>query len=564
VLQERSKRRRVAAESAVAPVALTSTSWTSTSWTRSTTWTRTTTPSTTWTRRATAAVVGSLTALVAFAPTGALAATPDRGPVSQYVVRALPGQLAAVDTRLRHEGTVVRRIKLINADVVRLHRADAAALARDPRIASVTRDVTVHLAGARGSELGNTASLASVADDIGASDLWAQGKTGRGIDVALIDSGVSVVPGLSADKVVEGPDLSFDGADSSQKYHDSFGHGTHLAGIIAGNDPATGFSGIAPSARIVNVKVADGHGSSDVSQVIAGIDWVVQHAHTDGLNIRVLNLSFGTDSTQDYRIDPLAYAAEQAWHAGIVVVVSAGNEGKKAEGLTDPASDPYVLAVGAADTTGRVDKVARFSSRGDGTRNPDLVAPGAHLASLRSPGSQADLKYGAEARTKDGLFRGSGTSQAAAVVSGSAALLLGARPDLSPDDVKALLTGSAESLGSSQRAEGNGLVNVAAAASQDGAEGARQHFAVSDGSGSLEASRGSLHVSKGDQVLTGERDVLGQPWTAGQSWGGQSWGSKAWSGSSWAGSSWAGSSWASSSWASSSWAGSSWASSSWG
>jgi serine protease AprX len=539
-------------------VARSSTTWTSTSWTR------TASASTTWTRRATTAVAGSLTALLAFAPTGALAATPDQGPVGQYVVRALPGQLAAVDNRLRHDGTVVRQIDLINADVVRLRAADASALTRDPRIASVTRDLSVHLAGARSSETksGATASLSSVADDIGASDLWAKGQTGRGVDVALIDSGIADVPGLDRGTVIQGPDLSFDSSDPAAKHLDEFGHGTHLAGIIAGNNPATGFSGIAPGAQVVNVKVADAHGNSDVSQVIAGIDWVVQHAHTDGLNIRILNLSFGTDSQQDYRVDPLAFAAEQAWRAGIVVVVSAGNDGARADGLTDPAIDPYVLAVGAADTTGRVDRVARFSSRGDGVRNPDLVAPGAHVASLRAPGSLADVQHGASAKTKDGLFRGSGTSQAAAVVSGAAALLLGARPDLHPDEVKALLTGTAHDLGNAARAQGNGLIDVAAAVTAD-VDGSDQHFAVSDGSGSLEGSRGSYHVMQGSSVLTGERDVLGQAWSAGQSWGGQAWGSQAWAGSSWASSSWAGSSWASSSWASSSWAGSSWAGSSW-
>src|SRR6185437_1256466 len=121
------------------------------------------------------------------------------------------------------------------------------------------------------------------------------------------------------------------------RYLDTYGHGTHMAGIIAGHDaginPATNqgnstvFLVVAPAARIVSVKVADAHGNSDVSQVIAGIDWVVQHAKDPGLNIRVLNLSFGTNSGQAAGIDPLAYAVEQAWKHGIVVVASAGNTG---------------------------------------------------------------------------------------------------------------------------------------------------------------------------------------------------------------------------------------------
>ena len=127
-----------------------------------------------------------------------------------------------------------------------------------------------------------------------------------------------------------------------------FGHGTFMASIIAGHEPGVNptagdsksYMGVAPDARLVSVKVADARGATDVSQVIAGIDWVVQHAHDPGLNIRVLNLSFGTDSAQSYRVDPLAYAAEVAWNAGIVVVVSAGNGGPTDTGLTMPAADP--------------------------------------------------------------------------------------------------------------------------------------------------------------------------------------------------------------------------------
>ena len=130
--------------------------------------------------------------------------------------------------------------------------------------------------------------------------------------------------------------------------------------------------------------------------MIAAIDWVVQHRQANGLNIRVLNLAFGTDSGQDYRSDPLAYAVEVAWSKGIVVVVSAGNSG--GAGLTDPAYDPFVIAVGAADTTGAGEggsgaTVPDWSSRGDGARNPDVVAPGVGIVSLRAPGSFIDEEY---------------------------------------------------------------------------------------------------------------------------------------------------------------------------
>ncbi len=203
------------------------------------------------------------------------------------------------------------------------------------------------------------------------------------MDVALIDTGIAPVPGLTGPgKVINGPDLSFESQDPSRRYVDNNGHGTHMAGIIAASDvwgssravdagPAA-IEGVAPGARLVNVKVGDGNGVTDVSQVLAAIDWVVQHAHDPngapgGLNIRVLNLSYGTDSPQSATIDPLAHAAEVAWRSGIVVVAAAGNDGSTTGRLADPAIDPYLIAVGAADT-------------GDGHRafrlhDPDLLQP---------------------------------------------------------------------------------------------------------------------------------------------------------------------------------------------
>ena len=524
---------------------------------------------------------GLLGSIVVFGPGAALASPVPAGPVSQYVVRAQPGQLAAVRLDLRRTGTVLRQVPLIDAEVVRLHRADAVRLAHDPRVASVTNDGTVRLASAAAPAGGTAQSLADVATTIGASALRDRGITGRGVDVALVDSGIAPVPGLTGAKVVYGPDLSFDSQDGEARQTDGFGHGTHLAGIIAGRSAAKGFSGIAPGARLVSVKVADAFGNADVSQVIAGIDWVVQHADTDGLHIRVLNLAFGTDSSQAYTLDPLAYAAEQAWHAGIVVVVSGGNAGSSSGGLTNPARDPYLLAVGAADTTGRALAVASFSSRGDGARNPDLVAPGVRITSLAAPGSTIDDLFGARARTGDGLFRGSGTSQASAVVAGAAALLLEARPALSPDQVKGLLRTTAHPVRASAQAGGAGLLDVADAVAAAAPAGA-QRFARSTGTGSLEAARGSVHVGVGDAVLDGERDIFGHgvdtahlatleasrsAWQGavfnGRVWTGDGFGSQPWVSQSWAGQAWAGQAWASQAWASQAWASQAWASQAW-
>jgi len=171
--------------------------------------------------------------------------------------------------------------------------------------------------------------MAALDQVVGAPAAWAAGATGQGIDVALLDTGVTPVNGLGgSNKLLYGPDLSFDSQNPDKMHVDGYGHGTAMAGIIAGNDEvAGGYKGVAPGARIVSVKVGASTGAADVSQMIAGIDWVTQHAHDNGMNIRVLNVSLGTNAVQSYQLDPLAHAAEVAWRKGIVVVVSAGNDG---------------------------------------------------------------------------------------------------------------------------------------------------------------------------------------------------------------------------------------------
>jgi serine protease AprX len=441
----------------------------------------------------------------------------------------------------------------------------------------------------------------TVAD--GAQAWWNAGATGKGVDVALIDTGVSPVVGLNAPgKVIDGPDLSFESQSPSLRYLDTNGHGTFMAGLIAGNDGQPGgYRGLAPDARIVSLKVAVADGGADVSQVIAAIDWVVQHRNDNGMNVRVINLSYGTNSTQSYASDPLAYAVEQAWKAGIVVVAAAGNSGYQnganAQGLADPAYDPQILAVGAADTMGSPapwdDNVAAFSANAascsNGCRAPDLIAPGTHMQGLRVPGSYIDQNNSAGV-INDRYFRGSGTSEAAAFVSGAVADLLQRYPQLTPDQVKAMLTSSCDKLSSyNWKQQGCGELDLGKllAASPPSASSAQQANVASTGTGLLEASRGTDHISMNGVVLQGEQDIFGKPfnsaamatleangsswsggiwngsvWT-GNSWNGSSWSGSSWSGSGWSGSSWSGSSWSDNWWSGSSWSGNSWSGSSW-
>src|SRR4051812_48408887 len=260
---------------------------------------------------------------------------------------------------------------------------------------------------------------------------------GRGVDVALVDSGVVPVGSLAEPgRVVYGPDFSSERGDRDLRNLDTFGHGTHLAGLIAGRDPITGFAGVAPAARLVSLKIAGADGSTDLARVLGALDWVRRNHDRDGYNIRVVNLSLGVVA-EDYRSDVLAWAVEQLWNQGIVVVAAAGNNGVLARTLDMPADDPFVIAAGASDTMKTAypfdDRVADFSSWGR-WRAPDLVAPGSSVVSLRVPGSTLDTEF-SSARVDGKFFRGSGTSQAAAITSGLVARLLSARPGLNPDQV---------------------------------------------------------------------------------------------------------------------------------
>lgn len=478
------------------------------------------------------------------------------------------------------------------------HRGRTWAVAAVSAMA-VVAGVLGNAAAPAAAETVRTTTLQEVTQTIGARDFWRAGFTGKGVDIAVIDTGVADVPGLTgADKLLHGVDVSFDASFADWAQRDGFGHGTHLAGIAAGRDAkaspqayaadTTSFLGVAPDARIINVKAGDAAGGADVTQLIAAIDWVVEHRNDSGLNIRVINLSYGTDSLQGSDVDPLSDAVEEAWRKGIVVVVAGGNSGGFVEqpsaslGMTNPARHPFVVAVGASDTMGTAtyadDVVAGFSSPGDGQnnekRNPDVVAPGRSIASLRVPQSFADDNYGTTGRVDERLFRGSGTSQSAAVVSGAVALILQQRPQATPDQVKALLSATTRPLaGFAEQYQGKGQIDLRKTLAA-GTPSATQSLTRSKGDGSLDGSRGTSTLILDGAEMKGEFDVFGAElktadlaaarhngtaWVDGlwfgrdlapagatatpDLWSGRSWSGRSWSGRSWSGRSWSGRSW---------------------
>ncbi|GAA3166529.1 hypothetical protein GCM10010531_19020 [Blastococcus jejuensis] len=546
-------------------------------------------------RAMTVGVATLVAAGVAGPASAATTAQPSSADLVSVIVRELDGAGNAPERAVEgYGGEVGRALGIINGFTAEVPVDRLDALRSVPGVESVTEDAGLALQSADvESQAAQAGSLFTLANEVaGASALWDAGYTGRGVDVAVVDSGIVPVDGLSGSgKIVYGPDLTME-ANGSAKNLDTYGHGTNMSGIIAGRDSSatsvsgnsSDFVGMAPDARIVSIKVADANGQTDVSQAIAAIDWVVQNKAKNGLNIRVLNMSFGTDGVQDYLLDPLAFAAEQAWHKGIVVVVAVGNEGFGTGKVNNPAYDPYLIAVGSATTNGTAttadDVVSPFSNDGDGTRNPDILAPGASVVSLRAPGSYLDQQFPA-ARVGERLFRGSGTSQAAAVVSGAAALLISQRPGITPDQVKALLMDTAQPLpNAGATAQGEGLIDLRTA-KNTATPVADQTFALSTGVGSLELSRGSVHVKVGGVEVRGEVDARGRAFDSrafaeglrnggnwrqtltGMTWSGMTWSGMTWSGMTWSGMTWSGMTWSGMTWSGMTWSGMTWSGMTW-
>jgi hypothetical protein len=288
--------------------------------------------------------------VAAFVLTPAGTRTSGAAPDVSVIVRTLSGAQARIERFVTSEGgSITAELPIIDGFSATLSQRVADAIGADPSVVSIPPDVALAPQASAYDPGTDTNSMASTTKYSGATAWWRAGYTGDGVDVALIDTGVAPVTGLDGtNKVIYGPDLSIESQSPALTNLDTYGHGTFMAGLIAGNDPTltapydqsppSAYRGMAPDAWIVSLKVGTADGGTDVSQVIAAIDWVVQHANDPGMNIRVLNLSYGTNSVQPYTVDPLAYAAEVAWKQGIVVVAAGGNYGFQSHMNTSPPS----------------------------------------------------------------------------------------------------------------------------------------------------------------------------------------------------------------------------------
>jgi len=386
----------------------------------------------------------------------------------QVVVQYAPGtQLSCgllglgcvLNDVLKLGGAVLGQLPIVNGLVASLDHNGIVSLSNQSNVVYISKDRPL------------TPFFDNAAPAVNASAAWKSNYTGAGIGVALIDSGVNNHPDLATTGFLPFSRIvynkSFVPGDSSSA--DAYGHGTHIAGLIAGNGlSSTGplfsqnFKGIAPGTNIVNLRVLDANGSATDSSVIAAINQAM--SLKSQYNIRVMNLSLGRGVFESYKLDPLCQAVEKAWKNGIVVVVAAGNNGRflPTSGygtVTSPGNDPYVLTVGSMkpmETPERTDDlIASYSSKGptmlDHIAKPDVVAPGNLLVSTETSNTvlyntetsnqipYSAYVYGGSSSPSKTYFQLSGTSMATGVVSGMVADLLQARPAMTPDQVKARL-----------------------------------------------------------------------------------------------------------------------------
>jgi len=446
------------------------------------------------------------------------------------------GDLEAEVARLG--GQVVLDLSLINAFAAELPGQAVLALAQNPAVRFISLDAPVITMG---KPEDSVAALANIyIQSIGADQAW-KNVQGKNVSVAVIDSGIDGTSNRG-----QGSDFGNPGRKNASRVvnvainkraqgaHDVYGHGTYVAGIIGGNGSMSRgkYIGVAPKAKLINVKVTNDQGAAMESDVVAGLQWVYNNRIR--YNIRVLNISLNASTPLAYDRSPLDAALEVLWFNTIVVVVSAGNSGP-AQVLYPPANDPFVITVGAADDKGTPsvddDTLQAYTARGlvrvtdqISVFKPEIIAPGKNLVSVLADITPWEYQY-PNRITDEAYFRLSGTSAASAVVAGAAALLLDAEPRLNPDQVKYRLTqtGSRSFTFENQQVP---YVNIANALRTKTTATANTGLKVS-------------HL-----LTTGSKPVT---------WPGLTWNSIEWASIEWASIEWASIEWASIEWASDWW-----------
>ncbi|MCI0818165.1 MAG: S8 family peptidase, partial [Chloroflexi bacterium] len=430
----------------------------------------------------------ALVAIVAFSGGGASVTQNVHGAVYDWaganpgqdvpILVQTDGESDAVAEFIRSSGgTVQRQFQIIPAVEAEVSPRFISKLAGHPDIAWISLDAPVistrHPKDSKDSgDAVNVKNLATAYPSaVNAPAVWngSKSRVGAGVTVAVLDSGIT---NDNADfKSGKNSRVIADVAvnSSASGFDDGYGHGTHVAGIIAGNGGALKnkkYIGIAPGANLVDVKLSDDDGNSSLADVIAGLEYV--YNNKDALNIRVVNLSLTSSVAQSYTVDPLDAAVEFLWLNDIVVVVAAGNRGDSKDAVSyPPANDPFVIVTGAFDDRGSDkqsdDVLTEWSSRGvtqDGFSKPDLVAPGRSI--VASTDTQAFLanKHG-KSVVDDEYFRMSGTSMAAPVVSGIVALILEENPEFTPGQVKYVLMETARKISGDKFSAGGPLADKA-------------------------------------------------------------------------------------------------------
>jgi serine protease AprX len=518
-------------------------------------------------KRRLAASGAALTAITASVITGVPAASAGS---SETVIVTASGLLSPVTAVLQVGGSVQTQFQLINGVLASIPTAAAAVLNALPGIV-VTPDAQVSLQDVPEST-GPHAPSDAFLTQTGASRLAAQGDTGQGVTVAVVDTGIDQLPDFSG-RLIGGVDLTGGG----DPFQDSYGHGTFVAGLIAGDGASSNgqYSGEAPGANLVSIKVAGANGLTDLGTIIQGLQWAVDHQAL--YQIKVLNLSLGFQSNESTVVNPLDLAVSAVWNAGITVVASAGNAGPFNGTILSPGDDPLVITVGALDDMGAAtdstngDEMTDFSSAGptspDGWVKPDLVTSGRSLVSLAAPGSSLVSEY-PSAQIGTANFTGSGTSFSTAITSGAVALILQDNPGLTPDQVKARLLGNTSPgpIGN-PFVDGHGALNVYAAATS-GPMNLSQSGLVLPALAGLPVSLSSArpfdtwNAALWSGLTPSQLPSSGWTW-AGVAWNGAAWNGWAWGGVAWNRWAWGGAYWNSASWNGSAWDGTPWAGSAW-